>query len=351
MTSIRPGISDEFLFAAGVEVLAEGAYSLRIPYYDWLGKPTQHNRWRLRNPLPDQKYYQEPDSGSHVYFNHLPLISAPKLYATEGEFKCLALREEGLQAFGLPGLHCYTHEDLEVPPILLPGILEALQVTNCLRICFIGDRDTLTNLEFFRSAGVLAQVIAYGVEVELVQLPLNGPKGIDDLRGGCNGEFPARLLEMEKEAFVVDRQKSFLLSAALCLEAKGAAIHDLPPAEREHHIERIVRMAAMARMSRETSLVIERFCTTAQKVSRLTKDVFTKAVEAEICSRKEKSDGGVETQCRQTRTFYDSILPWPAERPLSDIILEARDITRAVHYLRPQTFPTYCLLVRSHLRL
>jgi hypothetical protein len=28
MTSIRPGISDEFLFTAGVEVLPEGIYSL-----------------------------------------------------------------------------------------------------------------------------------------------------------------------------------------------------------------------------------------------------------------------------------------------------------------------------------
>jgi hypothetical protein len=328
MTFIRPGISDEFLFAAGVEVLSEGAYSLRIPYYDWLGHPTQHNRWRLRNPLPDQKYYQEPDSGSHVYFTHLPLAPAPKLYATEGEFKCLALREAGFQAFGLPGLHCYTHEDPDIPPILLPGILEALQVTNCLRVCFIGDSDTLTNLEFFRSAGVLSQGIPYGVDVEIVQLPLEGPKGIDDLRASCDGEFPARLTELEKEAFTIGHQKSFLLSAALCLEAKGMAIHDLPPIERERHIERIVGMAALARMSKEESLAVDRFCTIAQKISKLTKEVFTKAVEAEIRSRKVEAGEDDLSGYNNKIAYYEAIRPWSVERPLSDIILEARDITK-----------------------
>jgi Domain of unknown function (DUF3854) len=328
MTSIRPGISDEFLFAAGVEVLAEGTYSLRIPYYDWQGKQTSHNRWRLRNPLPDQKYYQEPDSGSHIYFNHIPLAPAPKLYTTEGEFKCMALREAGLQAFGLPGLHCYTHEDPEVPPILLPGILEALQVTNCLRVCFIGDSDTLTNLEYFRSAGVLAQGIPREVGVELLQLPLGGPKGIDDLRASQNGQFPDWLSQAEKEAFLVDPLRSFLLCAALCLEARGTTIHNLPPAERERHIERIVRMVALARMSKEDSLAIERLCTIAQKISKLTKEVFTKAVEAEIRSCKAKAGEEESTGYNNKIAYYEGIRPWPAERPLSDIILEGRDITR-----------------------
>jgi hypothetical protein len=328
MNSIRPGISDEFLLAAGVEVLADSDYSLRIPYHDWLGKLTKHNRWRLRKPLPDQKYYQEPDSGSHVYFSHLPLITAPKIYFTEGEFKCLSLREAGFQALGLPGLHCYTHEDPDVPPILLPGILEALQVTGCLRICFIGDSDTLTNLEFFRSAGVLSQGIPYDVDVEIIQLPLEGPKGIDDLRASRDGEFSTCLAGLEKEAFTIDRQKSFLLSAALCLEARGAVIHELPPAERERHIERIVGMAALARMSHENSLVVERFCTVAQKVSKLTKDVFTKAVEAEIRSRKAESGEEEDTGIREKIVYYESIRPWPVERPLADIVLEARDITR-----------------------
>jgi DNA polymerase I-like protein with 3'-5' exonuclease and polymerase domains len=326
MTSIRPGISDQFLFAAGVEMLPDGLYSLRIPYHDWQGKLTNHNRWRLRNPLPDQKYFQEPDSGSHAYFSHLPITPADKLYASEGEFKCLSLLEAGFQAFGLPGLHCYTHEDPEVPPILLPGILEALQTANCLRVYFIGDSDTLTNLEFFRSAGVLSQGIPYGIEVKLIQLPLDGPKGIDDLRDSYNGEFPARMAELEKGAFQADRQKSFLLSAALALEARGAQIHDLPPADRERHIERIVRMAALARMSKETTLVIERFCTTAQRVAKLTKEVFTKSVEAEIKHCKTESGLGEDPKIKEKIAFYDSIRPWPAERPLIDIVQEGREV-------------------------
>ena len=84
----------------------------------------------------------------------------------------------------------------------------------------------------------------------------------------------------------------------------------------------------MARMSREDSLAIERFCTVAQKVSKLTKDVFTKAVEAEIRSRKAEAGEEDPTGYNNKIAYYEAIRPWPVERPLSDIILEARDIIR-----------------------
>src|SRR6516164_6138833 len=155
-SSMRPGISDDFLVAAGVEIFPEGPYSMRIPYRDYEGKLTAHYRLRLRQPATNQKYDQPEGTGVHVYFSHV-LPQGTKLYVTEGEFKALALQDAGYAAVGLPGLHCYTHEDPEIPPVLLPGILETIQRTGCRELCFIGDTDVLTNLEYFRSGGVLAQ--------------------------------------------------------------------------------------------------------------------------------------------------------------------------------------------------
>jgi DNA polymerase I-like protein with 3'-5' exonuclease and polymerase domains len=339
---IRPGISDEFLFAAGVEVLPQGQYSLRIPYRDWQGNLTSHNRWRFRNPLPDQKYYQPPDSGAHVYFSHLPFRPGERLYITEGEFKALAAQEAGLQAFGLPGLHCYTHEDPDIPPILLPGILEVVQSTGAKVLCFVGDADTLTNLEYYRSAGVLAQGLPLEVTVELLQIPLGGAKGLDDIRDQSNGEFPTWLGLQEKEAFQVDRKKSFLMAATLRLELRGDSIHQLPPAEREHHIERLVRMAAYARMSKEDTLAVERFCQVAQKLSKLPKDIFTRACEQAILKAKQAAGTEEEKNANEKIAYYDAIQPWPVERPLGDIIKEARENTRQFVVVDPR-----CILLTS----
>jgi hypothetical protein len=102
-----------------------------------------------------QKYHQEPNTGLQLYFNHLVLTPAPVLHLTEGEFKTMALREAGFQAIGLPGLHCYTRK-LGMPQPLA-GIPEAVDIVKPEVIRFIGDSDTLTNLEYFRSAHFLAK--------------------------------------------------------------------------------------------------------------------------------------------------------------------------------------------------
>jgi hypothetical protein len=164
--SIRPGISDEFLKAAGVEVISEGPYELRIPYRDWTGELTGHCRWRLRHSVAGQKYDQPPDSGSHVYFHHRALSESKTLFGSEGEFKSLALAEAGCEAIGFPGLHCYTRQEVdgeEQAPVLLKGILEAVAATKCERFVFVGSSDTLTNIEYYSSAGVLAQNLPEGV--------------------------------------------------------------------------------------------------------------------------------------------------------------------------------------------
>jgi hypothetical protein len=144
----RPGISDEFLNAAGVELSTEPDVHLRIPYHDREGRRTGHYRVRLKQIRPDgQKYDQPPDSGVHVYFSHIPLSVCSRLWVTEGEFKALSLCEAGNPTIGLPGLHCYTR-DQNGNPQILPELFEAVRFVQPQEIVFIGDSDTILNIEF-----------------------------------------------------------------------------------------------------------------------------------------------------------------------------------------------------------
>ena len=56
----RPGISDEFLTAAGVEYRTQPEPHLWIPYHDIDGKRTGHWRARLQQPRPDGQKYTQP---------------------------------------------------------------------------------------------------------------------------------------------------------------------------------------------------------------------------------------------------------------------------------------------------
>jgi hypothetical protein len=320
--SARPGISDQFLQAAGVHLVEEPDPQLRIPYHDRQGKRTGHSRSRLLKVRADgQKYDQSPGSGMQVYFSHLPLEICPRFILSEGEFKHLALRESGFQGCGLPCLHCYSR-DINNNPQILPDLYEAIRFANPSQIVFIGDSDTATNLEFFRSIHFLATTFP-GLSVRLVQLPLDGPKGVDDLRAELDGQFPARLETELEGCLEVDPKQSFLLPALIRIEAVAEVIHRLPSKEREPHIGRLVQMAAGARTSKdEPRSIIERFCDVAQKASRLTKLAFTESVEDEIrrllgpdaqASTEEKDDIAAE---------LGSLTPWPEALPLSEIFPE-----------------------------
>jgi hypothetical protein len=187
--TLLPGISEAFAQAAGLEQRFEPEPHLFIPYHDRNGKRTSHFRWRLHNKRSNgQKYYQEPASGYIPYFCHLPLQLCKILFVTEGEKKALALADAGWQTIGLPGLSCY-QTDANGNPQILPELHEAIKFAQPEIIYFVGDADTVSNLEYFRSAGILAEGFP-NLKVCLIQLPLDGPKGIDDLRASLDGQFP-----------------------------------------------------------------------------------------------------------------------------------------------------------------
>ena len=60
----------------------------------------------------------------------------------------LALTEAGFNTVGLPGLFCYS--DGEV----LPGLRQAIELVTPPAIFFIGDADTLFNLDFYRGSSM-----------------------------------------------------------------------------------------------------------------------------------------------------------------------------------------------------
>ena len=84
----------------------EHSPSIRLPYFDLNGSPTDFVRVRVLNPRGKRKYSQRQHSGSHIYFPKNHLWAAAKvnlgipLIITEGEFKAhaitKAIAKEGL---------------------------------------------------------------------------------------------------------------------------------------------------------------------------------------------------------------------------------------------------------------
>src|SRR5262249_30611927 len=105
-------------------------------------------------------------------------------------------------------------------------------------------------LEYYRSAWMLSQCFRE-IQLKLIQLPLGGPKGIDDLRGQLDGQFPDWLAEARAKALIVNPDTSFLVPALLQLETVVDVIAQLPAAERERHIHRVIQMAVLAQLAKE----------------------------------------------------------------------------------------------------
>jgi DNA polymerase I-like protein with 3'-5' exonuclease and polymerase domains len=307
----RPGISQQFLVAAGVEYLETPEPQLRIPYHDVRGVLTGHWRSRLKQVrLTGQKYDQPAGSKSEVYCTHCPLVSGPYFHLTEGEFKCMALVEGGFQTIGLPGLHCYTR-DTNDQPQLLPAIREAVQIVTPQELYFVGDSDTYSNLEYYRSAHMLATCFP-SQRVKLLQLPLDGPKGVDDLKESLNGEFPTWMSQAYLHAVLMDPDGSFLGPALIQLELVADLIFKLPPLERERQIARVVQMTALARLAKEEPVsVIERFYEVGWKTTQLTKPAFERSVADEItriCAKTNFQTGTIDVDSEPAK-FEETVKP------------------------------------------
>src|ERR1700730_7316007 len=117
----RPGVTDEFLTAAGSHHVDENecarlygfkAAGIAIPFRTIQCVPVKDEekpfaRVRLYYETDSQKYHQRPGSGVHV---HVPpgfkdRVKGSTLVLIEGEFKACALDEAGYCAVGLCGIN------------------------------------------------------------------------------------------------------------------------------------------------------------------------------------------------------------------------------------------------------
>jgi Protein of unknown function (DUF3631)/Domain of unknown function (DUF3854) len=311
----RPGISDAFLEAAGVTFSDDLGGHLRIPYHDRGGQRTGHYRVRLKEVQANgQKYAQPVGSGIHVYFPHIPLTKCSRLWVTEGEFKALSMWEAGNPSIGLPGLHCYTR-DQNGHAQIVPTLYEAVRFAAPGEIVFIGDADTVLNIEYYRSGHFLAESFPK-VRVKLLQLPLgSSQKGIDDLRGNLDGEFPAELDRLYQEALAVDPEESFLLPPHLRLAGLAKVIDGLPPERAIKARRRVCQMAAWAKLTPEPQAIRAQFLKAAQEATGFNKAMFESSVEDEINGIKARGNLGEETAKSANTARADVIVedtePWP----------------------------------------
>ncbi|MDA7866529.1 DUF3854 domain-containing protein [Verrucomicrobia bacterium] len=199
-----PGISDEIAARAGIrkagaleakDLCELDVSGLWIPYTDRngepvmvedeSGKPKPYGRLRLDRPEPNKKYHQAPDSGVHLYIPDGDYRNISRLAIVEGEKSSLSLSSLGIPAVGISGFYGF-QERCEDKKRLLEELQDIFLLAGDCEIEFVGDNDTVLNHQFADAAVKLSQHISEAsggdsVKIVLPRIPINGPKGIDDL--------------------------------------------------------------------------------------------------------------------------------------------------------------------------
>jgi hypothetical protein len=215
----RPGVSDQFLTQAGchqvgadecVRLYGFRAEGIAIPFLHANGSPITDNdrpfaRVRLYQTTDEQKYHQRPGSGVHIYVPQT-FVQSPKfsrLILVEGEFKCLALAEEGYTALGLCGLtgaaRTITSAEGERDHALNDELIDLVRMHQPAHVVFLGDADVVLNAQFAIEAAKLRRLFFASKQFQFIErftvgkLPLAGPKGVDDLRAEQSETFKSAL--------------------------------------------------------------------------------------------------------------------------------------------------------------
>lgn len=204
----RPGISDEFLKDAGCAHVGDNdclklfgfrAEGIALPFHHANGSPILDTnnpfaRVRLYHATDAQKYHQRPGSGIHVYIppRFAQSGKGSRLILVEGEFKSLALAEAGYAALGLCGItgaaHTITGADGERGHVLHDELVDLLQMHQPAHVVFLGDADVVLNAQFAVEAAKLRRLLFASKQFRFIEkftvamLPLDGAKGVDDLR-------------------------------------------------------------------------------------------------------------------------------------------------------------------------
>lgn len=142
-------------------------------------------RIRFDKPINDAKYKQAYGTTQHVYIpNSLDSLCCKELVIVEGEIKAISLVEEGIPAVGIGGIYgIQAKKDIKNPEFVklipeLKGILNQLGVE---KVYYLGDGDTSLNWQFSDAAVKYSSLLA-PLPVYLPRIPLDEPKGIDDVK-------------------------------------------------------------------------------------------------------------------------------------------------------------------------
>lgn len=168
-----------------------------IPYHNAIGTKIFDNgkpyaRLRLSNPRDGTKYLQSKGSKPHIYIpKGLSGLNTDELVVVEGEIKALSLVEEGIAAVGIGGFY-----GLASKKVLIPEVKDLLISLSVKKVYFLGDNDTSVNSQFSDAALVYSKLLhsvnpTSPISIYLPRIPLDKPKGIDDVKGKLGSAFRA----------------------------------------------------------------------------------------------------------------------------------------------------------------
>jgi hypothetical protein len=189
----RPGVSKTCLREQQIRHLDEAEAESLLGFkpsgggtwipYAMLSKPglmvngRPFGRLRLDRPTGDAKYLSQPRSGAQLYIPQGSVPFGKELVIAEGEFKALALHQEGIRAVALGGISSAMPRGK-----LLPDLLRILTKYHPNTVYFLGDADTCLIFAFSLEAVKLAKALPQACTLKLPRIPLGFPNGIDDCR-------------------------------------------------------------------------------------------------------------------------------------------------------------------------
>ena len=231
----------------------EGADGVRGPIVAPDGEPFWRARLDNQNAVnPPRRYTQRAGSGVHTF---LPIGWSDgqgdgRLVLAESEFKALAVNDRHqafyVPAVGLTGFYGFQQGAKEMNndnPILTPELAYAIAHLKPQRLDFIGDNDTALNFEFSRAVIRLKGMLP-DVALCLPRIPLDKPKGIDDVREEMRGKYESFFRRMVEDAVEVPASMEAADLALLLLRRELSVLRKLREREPINVLRRLANLAA-----------------------------------------------------------------------------------------------------------
>jgi hypothetical protein len=157
--------------------------------------------------------------------------------------------------------------------------------------------------------------------VRLIQPPLDGPKGVDDLKEETGRRFNRWLDDTTQDAALVIKNQTFVQTAALRLAEKAASVT-------KAHLERLIKMAVEATRTSEPLWARNHLIEVIQKCSGQKQAHFDKALREKLNEGAERSIGANHKD--ELLAHYDWIKsnPWSDPVELSNTLQELYDLTK-----------------------